>query len=85
MFDPNEPASPVTEFEPNGTCKEYRGLSKFEQCAKDFTAAALPFFLSKYYDRDEPEDHTAMIRAAQVGILTAEEFCRQMEERERNV
>ena len=70
MFDPNEPASPVTEFEPNGTCKEYRGRIKFEQCAKDFTAA----YISSGQTYTE---------AVKFGILAAEEFCRQMEEREK--
>ena len=81
MFDPNEPASPVTEFEPNGTCKEYRGLSKFEQCAKDFTAVCLTIGNQQF-----PENEDAAIQTAvRIGMKAAEEFCRQMEERERNV
>ena len=86
MFDLNEPASPVTEFEPNGTCKEYRGLTKFEQCAKDFTAAMLPNMEARYYMADsnyDSQQKASIAEAVKVGILAAEEFCRQMEEREK--
>lgn len=60
----------------------YSGFTKFEQCAKEFTAAALPYFLQQY-NAVEEGGNVAEKRAAQVGILTAEEFCRQMEEREK--
>jgi hypothetical protein len=71
MFNRNEPVMPVFVFEPGGTCQEYPGLTKFEQCAKDFTAAFLC-------------DHSMKIEdAVRGGILAAEEFCRQMEEREK--
>lgn len=82
MFDPNEPASPVTEFEVGGTCKEYRGLTKFQQCAKDFTAAWIQA-LSVRYREQGWSDGAANYEAARLGCHAAEEFCRQMEEREK--
>lgn len=83
MFDLNEPASPVTEFEPNGTCKEYRGLTKFEQCAKDFAAAAMKSLLERANAYDTLELCKAARDSVNLGIYAAEEFCRQMEEREK--
>jgi hypothetical protein len=78
MFNRNEPAIPQTQavltvdnphFSRFGEFN-YNGLTKFEQCARDFTAALLPRECSI-------ED------AVEKGILAAEEFCKQMEEREK--
>ena len=72
MFSRNDPASP-SFVEKEGDSDEYlNGLTKFERCAMEFTAA--------WIIRGESEHN-----AAAAGIVTAEEFCKQMEERERNV
>jgi hypothetical protein len=88
MFDPNEPASPVTEFEPNGTCKEYRGLSKFEEAALRAlqglcTGPTIQYREGEYHWPSTDSPLSQMLAKAAIEI--AEEFCRQMEERERNV
>jgi hypothetical protein len=77
MFDRNSPARPTSGLY---TDQVRGGLTKFEQCAKEFTAAALPYFLQQY-NAVEEGGNLAEKRAAQVGILTAEEFCAAMEER----
>jgi len=61
-----------------------KDLTKFEQAAMRFTAAALPYFL-KRYDNDDHSVPLSERVAAQFGIDAAKEFCRQMEEREKDV
>jgi hypothetical protein len=83
VFNHNEPASTIPAvFQPdNSRISEgaYYGFTKFEQCAKEFTAAALPWMM----DECRVDDTEASVEAVRIGIQTAEEFCRQMEEREK--
>lgn len=80
MFNRNDPVMPEFEFKPDGTCKEYPGLTKFEQCAKDFTAAWIQA-LSHHAELFTWKEMSK--KTVEFGILAAEEFCKQMEEREK--
>ncbi len=78
MFDRNEPAMPTF-----GNWKEtYHGLTKFEEAAMRFTAAWIQA-LSVRYREQGWSDGAANYEAARLGCHAAEEFCRQMEEREK--
>jgi len=72
MFDRNAPARPTAEIHSsNCTVIPARpGFTKFEQAAKDFTAA--------WIVRGETEYNAAL-----AGIATAEAFCAAMEERQK--
>ena len=76
MFASNSPALPIVV----GTeTSVHTGLTKFEQCAKDFTAVCLTIGNQQF-----PENEDAAIQTAvRIGMKAAEEFCRQMEEREK--
>jgi hypothetical protein len=69
MFDRNDPARPSLKQWPY---VPHNGFTKFEQCAMRFTEALLPL-----------EEFTIK-EAVKTGILAAEEFCKQMEEREKD-
>jgi len=83
MFNRNEPVMPVFVFEPGGTCQEYPGLTKFEQCAMDFTAAWIDALASRANAYDQGELDGVVQDATLYGLKQAEEFCKQMEEREK--
>jgi hypothetical protein len=79
MFDRNAPAMPIQPaFRPDGSMysvAEY-GLTKFEQCAKDFTAVWARV-LSIQHELTVWGDEDANYEAVRLGILTAKEFCMQ--------
>ena len=80
MFDPNSPAYPSENDE-----EYFHGPTFFQQCAKDFTAAALPYCLAHYESHPTGKgQEVAAHVASRLGILAAEEFCRLMEEREKD-
>jgi hypothetical protein len=79
MFDCNDSAFPEHQcIDKNGN-EMGLGLTKFEQCAMDFTAA---WVQSCSQDRTTP-DNEAIQEAVRIGILAAEAFCTAMEEREK--
>jgi len=71
MFKRNDSAYPCGGYDP--------GLTKFEQCAKDFTAKWIGTLETEHY----PLVDDINKEAVRLGILAADEFCRQMEEREK--
>lgn len=82
MFKRNDPAMP-SFVEKEGDSDEYlNGLTKFERCAVEFTAAWI-LALSNSKTTNLLSDVEICVVAGMRGLQTAEQFCRQMEEREK--
>jgi hypothetical protein len=88
MFNRNAPAHPQINWGREPATGEVLpviegGLTKFEQCAKDFTAAWIDALASRANAYDQGELDGVVQDATLYGLKQAEEFCKQMEEREK--
>ena len=83
MFKRDDSAYPEHQcFDQNGN-EMGLGFTKFEQCAKEFTAMWIPALAAADKDRWPVVDDINR-EAARLGILAAEAFCKQMEEWEKD-
>lgn len=81
MFDRNGSANPMIMYP--GSVDVRKGLTKFEECAKDFTAVWIVALASRANAYDQGQLDAVVQDATLYGMKQAEEFCKQMEKREK--